>query len=79
MEPQELAQQGLRQLKEAIVLLLAANPEGLRNFEIASALDIRSDHNGRQKDYLSFSILGLLMKSGEVAKTRNRRYKLSKP
>ena len=80
MEPYETAQQGLKHLKQAVIDLLKSHPEGMTNAEIADALGIRSDHNGRNKDYLSFSVLGLLMKSEKVVKTRAKRptYKLSR-
>ena len=82
MEPKETAQEGLNQLKKAVVDLLKSHPEGMTNAEIADALGIRSDHNERNRDYLSFSVLGLLMKSKTVVKkkkkgTRRPTYKLS--
>jgi hypothetical protein len=79
MEPHDLAQEGLKRLKEAVIGLLKTHPEGLRNAEIASTLGIRSDHRGKQRNYLSFSILGLLMGAGEVIKTSDRRYKIAPP
>jgi len=70
------AQMGLASLKRAIVGLLSEYPEGLRNVEIASALGIRSDHDGKQEDCLSSSVLGLLMRSGVVQLTNDSRYRL---
>jgi hypothetical protein len=68
MEPKEQAQQGLVFLKEAILGILAQNPKGLRNSEIAEILDIHTDYDGRQKDYLSWSLLGLLKKERKVVR-----------
>jgi uncharacterized protein len=79
MEPYEIAQEGLKQLKQAVIALLKSRPDGLRNVEIASALGIRSDHDGKQEDYLSYSILGLLMRSGVVVKSDESTYRLFTP
>ena len=75
MPAYEKAQEGLSQMKQAVVDLLNEHPEGLRNVDIASALGIRSDHEGKQEDYLSYSVLGLLMRSGIVIKTGDSVYK----
>ena len=64
--PLESAQSGLRQIEDAILRLLDANPQGLRNSEIAELLELRSDFEGRQKDYLTYSVLGGLLESGRV-------------
>lgn len=62
----ERAQIGLSLLKAAIVELARANPEGIANADAASLLGLRSDYRGRQKDYLSYSVLGLLMREGKI-------------
>ena len=62
----EQAQLGLAMLKGAVVKLIEANTEGLTNADVANFLGLRSDYRGRQKDYLSFSILGLLLREGSV-------------
>jgi hypothetical protein len=78
MEPFDLAQEGLAQLKQAVIKLLGAHPEGLKNAQIASKLGIQSNQNGRNRDYLSFSVLGILM-NDRVVKKQNRIYKLQAP
>lgn len=72
----EQAQLALAMLKNAVVKALTANPEGLTNATVASVLGLRSDHQGQQKDYLSYSILGLLLREGRVARNKKspRRY-----
>ena len=72
MEPHEQAEKGLSLLKEAILGILARKPEGLRNAEIAEILGIHSDYQGEQKDYLSWSVLGLLLNEGKVVKKDNK-------
>jgi len=68
MKPHEKAQRGLELVKEAILDILDQKSDGLRNAEIAEILEIRSDYQGEQKDYLSWSVLGLLLNEGKVVK-----------
>ncbi len=70
---EDKAQSGLRLIKEAILETLAAHPDGLANAEIADLLDIRSDYLGKQQDYLSWSILGLLLNEKRIMRT-GRKY-----
>ena len=70
----EKAQMGLAMLKDAVIELVNANPEdGITNSDAASLLGLRSDYRGRQKDYLSYSVLGLLMREGKVKRLDGRR------
>ncbi|WP_076607035.1 GIY-YIG nuclease family protein [Serpentinimonas barnesii] len=64
----ERAQLGLQLLKTAILELTKANPGGIKNADAASLLGLRSDYNGKQKDYLSYSVLGLLMREKKVVR-----------
>jgi len=65
------AQLGLELIKTAIFELAKANPEGITNSDAASLLGLRSDYRGKQKDYLSYSVLGLLMREGKVVRVPN--------
>jgi len=67
----EKAQLGLALIKDAVIELAKANPKGISNSDAASALGIRSDYGGGSKDYLSYSILGLLMRDGKLARQRS--------
>jgi uncharacterized protein len=67
MDERKQAEAGLKQIQEAIVSILKRRPEGLRNAEIAETLNLRSDFRGRQKDYLTYSVLGGLMRQERVA------------
>lgn len=72
---QEKAQIGLSLLKEAVLELAQANPEGISNADAASVLGLRSDYRGKQKDYLSYSILGILLGEGKIRRIeRTRRH-----
>jgi len=62
----ERAQLGLEFMKTAILELAKANPGGITNSDAASLLGLRSDYNGKQKDYLSYSVLGLLIREGKI-------------
>jgi hypothetical protein len=68
----ERAQLGLGFLKSAILELAKANPGGITNSDAASLLGLRSDYRGRQKDYLSYSVLGLLLREGKVERGQGR-------
>lgn len=69
----EKAQLGLALIKDAVLELAKANPKGITNSDTASALGIRSDYGGGSKDYLSYSILGLLMRDGKLARQGDSR------
>jgi uncharacterized protein len=62
----ERAQLGLQLLKNAIHEFAQANPTGVSNSDAASLLGLRSDYLGKQKDYLSYSVIGLLMREGRI-------------
>jgi hypothetical protein len=62
----EKAQLGLSLLKDAILELAKANPAGVTNSDTASLLGLRSDYGGGSKDYLSYSLLGILMREGKL-------------
>ena len=62
----ERAQLGLELLKGAIEKLIRANPSGVSNGDVAGTLGLRSDYQGKHKNYLSYSILGLLIREGRV-------------
>jgi uncharacterized protein len=66
----ERAQMGLNLLKGAVLELAQANVRGITNSDVCHALGLHSNYLGGSKDYLSWSILGLLMKEGRL-KRRN--------
>lgn len=71
----EKAQLGLALLKEAVLELAKANPAGVSNSDAASLLGLRSDYGGGSKDYLSYSVLGLLMREGKLERsTGNKKH-----
>jgi uncharacterized protein len=71
----ERAQLGLGLLKEAILELAKANPSGVSNSDTASVLGLRSEYQGGSKDYLSYSLLGLLLREGKLRRDgKSRRH-----
>lgn len=67
----ERAQLGLEMLKTSILELARANPSGISNSDAASVLGLRSDYNGKQKDFLSYSLLGLLLREGKIEREQS--------
>lgn len=65
----EKAQVALALLKDAVLELAKANPNGISNSDAASLLGLRSDYGGGSKDYLSYSVLGILMREGKLARS----------
>ena len=66
--PSEIAQQGLQLIEEAILKYLASRPLGAINNEIARELRLESEFEGKQKNYLTYSVLGGLLKDGKVVR-----------
>ena len=74
----ERAQMGLELIKSAIIELAKANPDGIMNSDASKYLGLQSDYGGGSKDYLSYSILGLLMKDKLIERTKDRKHKSTK-
>ena len=55
--------------KDAVLELAKANPNGISNSDAASLLGLRSDYGGGSKDYLSYSVLGILMREGKLERS----------
>lgn len=68
MKPSEKAAKARAELEEAILEYLGQHPEGAINNQIARDLGLESDFDGRQKNYLSYSVLGGLLKRGLVVR-----------
>ncbi len=60
------AQKGLLLLKEAVLEIVEQYPDGIGNSDIARILCIESDYQERSINYLSYSILGLLVNEGKI-------------
>lgn len=70
----EKAQIGLNLLKSAVLELAQANPAGITNADAAKTLGLQSHYLGGSKDYLSWSLLGLLMDEGKMQRVEGRKH-----
>ncbi|MFM2482807.1 GIY-YIG nuclease family protein [Celerinatantimonas sp. YJH-8] len=74
----EKAHLGLKLIKDSISSLSEENPDGITNSDCAHYLGLQSDNQGNQQDYLTYSVLGLLLKEGVLGiytDGRRRKYK----
>ena len=60
--------------QQALMELAKANPNGISNSDAAKYLGLQSDYGGGSKDYLSYSLIGLLMKESRLVRTANRKH-----
>lgn len=67
----------LELMKSAVMELAKANQDGISNSDAAKYLGLQSDYGGGSKDYLSYSIIGLLMKEGRLVRGSNRKHSAS--
>ena len=70
----EKSQMALDLMKSAVMELAKANPVGITNSDAAKYLGLQSDYGGGSKDYLSYSVIGLLMKEGRLVRNQNRKH-----
>lgn len=70
----EKSQMALELLKSAVMEFAKANPSGITNSDAAKYLGLQSDYGGGSKDYLSYSVIGLLMKEGRLIRNNHRRH-----
>lgn len=73
----EKSQMALELMKSAVMELAKANPAGITNSDAAKYLGLQSDYGGGSKDYLSYSVIGLLMKEGRLVRNQNRKHMVS--
>jgi hypothetical protein len=71
----EKAQRGLQLLKDALLEFANANPEGVTNSDVSHALGLQSNYRGGSKNYLSYSVLGLLMRDSRLVRDMKKRHK----
>lgn len=76
MGTKEAAQQGLNLIKDAILTELRSEGDGLRNADFADRLGLRSDIKGKQRDYLTYSVLGLLLSEGRIKQRNDKKWEL---
>ena len=57
-------------LYKTILELLRMYPNGLTNSEIAQKLELKSSHENAQYNYLTYSLLGNMIKDGLIKKIK---------
>lgn len=75
MSSYDEAQAGLEMIKGAILSELKHHSHGMTNADIVHALGLESDFEGQMRNYLSWSILGILLGEGKIKSTGERRTK----
>lgn len=70
----EKAQFGLKLLKEAVFELALANKVGVTNSDLVHSLGLQSDYKGGSKDYLTWSLLGILMREGKLKRVEKKKH-----
>lgn len=78
IDPQELAQTGLGQIEEGILRLLDANPQGLRNVDIARALGLSFEFGGNYKNHVTHGTLARLESRGLVSRDEDSKLYFSR-
>jgi hypothetical protein len=66
MSALDKSRHALNLLKEVILETIKQNPNGIGNSDIARQLKLESDFEGSQKNYLSWSVIGLLVNERKV-------------
>ena len=59
-------------LEDSVLAMVLVNEDGVRNVDVARWLDLRSAHGGRQRDYLTYSVLGNLLADGRIRQQGGR-------
>ncbi len=73
--PISLAQSGLRHIEAAILWMLDAKPQGMRNVDIARSLGLSFELGGKYKNHITHGILGSLDTKGLVSRDEsNKRF-----
>ena len=70
----EKAQMALELLKASVMELASANQNGISNSDAAKYLGLQSNYGGGSRDYLSYSVIGLLMEEGRLARKQNKKH-----
>ena len=53
-------------MKDAIEELIKVNSKGITNSDCAHYLGLQRDHGGQQQNYLTYSVLGILLKENRI-------------
>ncbi|MDI5876537.1 hypothetical protein [Shewanella xiamenensis] len=70
--PKQRAEVGLELIENAILDFIRPFEQGVSNAQIAEELGLHSDIDGEHRNYLTWSILGNLVKKKQVIKVGER-------
>lgn len=65
---EERVQMALKMIKDEVVAMAELNPHGITNAQVTNKLGLQSTHDGQHRNYLSHSILGVLMREDRIIK-----------
>jgi hypothetical protein len=65
---EERVQMALKMIKDEVVAMAELNPQGITNAQVTNKLGLQSTHDGQHRNYLSHSILGVLMLDDRIIK-----------
>lgn len=65
---EERVQMALKIIKDDIVAMAELSPQGITNADVTNKLGLQSTHNGQHRNFLSHSILGVLMLEDRIIK-----------
>ena len=75
MTPQQKAASGLALVKESILDYLAQHPDGVRLSNIVVDLGLESDYESKQRNFFSWSAIGILLSEGKIRYERRGKSK----
>jgi hypothetical protein len=74
MTPQQKSAAGLALIKESILDYLAQHPGGVRHINLVRDLGLESEYEGKHPNYLSYSVIGILLHEGSVRYERRGKW-----
>ncbi len=77
-QSRDYAQAGLQQIENATLRLLDANPQGLRNVDVARALGLTFDFGGKYKNHVTYGVLGSLLSRDVITRDEESKLFLSR-
>ena len=79
MTPKERSDKAVGELKQAVLDLLQAHPQGLGNSQIAKELGLFSSPGSVQRNWVTWWLVSQLVEAGRVTKSNGTRpvYKLA--
>jgi hypothetical protein len=74
MTAQQKSAASLTLIKESILDYLAQHPNGVRHMILVRDLGLESEYEGKHPNYLSYSVIGILLREGKVRYERRGKW-----